>query len=243
MLASDWVEDEEPAQRTLPALQPSPPVFSPEPMFKEPELPLLAPVGGNDAGLNPGASDAGLMGPAQPMPPSSSKSPKWLDDFADAVTNGAKKAAEFPKKAVTGGNHLLHDPRFWTVTAGGAALGAAGVGTYFLLKNANKKEPQPQPVYYQNFNGQLVPVGPYQYGFANGVPAGLPANYPYAGYSNNPNVSFPGDHYVSGYFNKYGHWIDGYRQTNANDTMLDNFSSRGNINPYTMKQGEILPQY
>lgn len=45
-----------------------------------------------------------------------------------------------------------------------------------------------------------------------------------------------GDHYTSGYTRHDGTHVSGYHATNPNTTRNDNYSTRGNLNPYT---GEI----
>ena len=61
--------------------------------------------------------------------------------------------------------------------------------------------------------------------------------YGYGGYTN-PDVVW-----VNGYSNRYGHWVPGYWRTAANGTMYDNFSSLGNLNPYTGEVGTVIPRY
>jgi hypothetical protein len=57
------------------------------------------------------------------------------------------------------------------------------------------------------------------------------------GYSQSTN---PNHVYVKGYY-KGGKWVDGYYRTAPNSTNRDNFSTRGNINPYTLEPGYITP--
>jgi len=47
--------------------------------------------------------------------------------------------------------------------------------------------------------------------------------------------------YVKGYTKKDGTYVAGYWRSSPNDTMLDNYSTKGNINPYTGKAGTIDP--
>ncbi len=42
--------------------------------------------------------------------------------------------------------------------------------------------------------------------------------------------------YVSGYYKSNGTYVKGYYRTEANNTVIDNWSTKGNVNPYT---GEI----
>jgi hypothetical protein len=51
----------------------------------------------------------------------------------------------------------------------------------------------------------------------------------------------PNHVYVRPYIKNNGTFIQGHYKTKANDTNLDNFSTLGNINPYTGKPGWILP--
>jgi len=41
------------------------------------------------------------------------------------------------------------------------------------------------------------------------------------------------DTYVNGYYRKDGTYVQGYYRTSPNSTTTDNYSSQGNINPYT----------
>lgn len=43
--------------------------------------------------------------------------------------------------------------------------------------------------------------------------------------------------YVSGYMKSNGTYVSGYNRSSANDTTSDNYSTKGNINPYTGKAG------
>ena len=44
--------------------------------------------------------------------------------------------------------------------------------------------------------------------------------------------------FVPGYMKKDGTWVEGYYKTNPNKTIRDNFSTEGNYNPYTGKEGK-----
>lgn len=48
-------------------------------------------------------------------------------------------------------------------------------------------------------------------------------------------------HAKRGYVKKDGTYVAPSRATNPNDTKLDNYSSKGNINPYTGKEGTKDP--
>lgn len=41
------------------------------------------------------------------------------------------------------------------------------------------------------------------------------------------------EHLVSGYYRRDGHFVQPYHATNADGTLNNNFSTRGNVNPYT----------
>lgn len=45
------------------------------------------------------------------------------------------------------------------------------------------------------------------------------------------------DTYVNGYYRKDGTYVQGYYRTSPNSTTTDNYSSQGNINPYTGDAG------
>lgn len=45
------------------------------------------------------------------------------------------------------------------------------------------------------------------------------------------------DTYVNGYYRKDGTYVQGYYRTSPNSTTRDNYSSQGNVNPYTGDTG------
>lgn len=50
-----------------------------------------------------------------------------------------------------------------------------------------------------------------------------------------------GSHSVSGYVKKDGTYVAPTVATNPNATKLDNYSTKGNVNPYTGKEGTKEP--
>jgi hypothetical protein len=59
------------------------------------------------------------------------------------------------------------------------------------------------------------------------------------GYSNsNPNVR-----YQQGYTKKNGTYVQTHYKTQSNKTNIDNYSTKGNINPYTGKKGYKAQDY
>lgn len=46
-----------------------------------------------------------------------------------------------------------------------------------------------------------------------------------------------GDQYVRGYYRKNGTYVAPHYRSSPNNTKLDNWSTKGNINPYTGKTG------
>ena len=51
------------------------------------------------------------------------------------------------------------------------------------------------------------------------------------------SVVAQGSHQVKGYTKKNGTYVAPHRQTNSNSTQKDNWSTKGNTNPYTGKAG------
>lgn len=49
------------------------------------------------------------------------------------------------------------------------------------------------------------------------------------------------DKYTSGYVRKDGTYVQGHFSTNQNGTKWDNYSTQGNVNPYTGKPGTTNP--
>lgn len=50
-----------------------------------------------------------------------------------------------------------------------------------------------------------------------------------------------GSHTTKAYVKKDGTYVAPSIKTNPNDTKLDNYSSKGNVNPYTGKEGTVDP--
>ena len=47
----------------------------------------------------------------------------------------------------------------------------------------------------------------------------------------------PSSHSTQGYYRQGGTYVPGYHATNPNGTRLDNYSTKGNVNPWTGKSG------
>jgi hypothetical protein len=47
----------------------------------------------------------------------------------------------------------------------------------------------------------------------------------------------PSSHYTHGYYRHDGTYVHGYHATNPNSTGTDNYSTRGNVNPWTGQPG------
>lgn len=60
----------------------------------------------------------------------------------------------------------------------------------------------------------------------------------YGGYGTGSNSS---NHAVSGYTTQSGTVVQPHYQTNSNSTQLDNYGTRGNVNPYTGQVGTRSP--
>ena len=54
-------------------------------------------------------------------------------------------------------------------------------------------------------------------------------------------ASAASSHYVRGYTTKNGTYVMPHWQTNPNSTKFDNWSTTGNVNPYTGKVGTKSP--
>jgi len=53
--------------------------------------------------------------------------------------------------------------------------------------------------------------------------------------------AYAGSTYVKGHVRKDGTYVAPHVRTTPNQTKLDNYSTRGNYNPYTGKQGTVDP--
>jgi hypothetical protein len=68
----------------------------------------------------------------------------------------------------------------------------------------------------------------------------LAATAAYAQYGTGSN---PNSHGVSGYTTSSGTYVPPHQQTNPNSTQMDNYGTRGNVNPYTGAVGTRTPKY
>ena len=55
------------------------------------------------------------------------------------------------------------------------------------------------------------------------------------------NLFAQNDVYVNGYYRKNGTYVQPHFKTAPNNSMFDNYSTKGNFNPYTGKPGWIDP--
>ncbi len=75
-----------------------------------------------------------------------------------------------------------------------------------------------------------------QYGYGNPQPT-------FGGGTGYGTGSNPNSHYVSPYTTQSGHYVAPHYQTNPNNTQMDNYGTRGNVNPYTGQMGTRAPRY
>ena len=52
---------------------------------------------------------------------------------------------------------------------------------------------------------------------------------------------YASSNYVNGYYKKNGTYIQGHYRSNPNSSKYDNYSTKGNYNPYTGKKGTKDP--
>jgi hypothetical protein len=55
------------------------------------------------------------------------------------------------------------------------------------------------------------------------------------------SASAASSHYVRGYSTMSGTYVAPHRQTNPNKSLFDNWSTKGNVNPFTGKPGTKNP--
>ena len=51
------------------------------------------------------------------------------------------------------------------------------------------------------------------------------------------------DTYVHGYTKNNGTYVEPYYRTDPNSTKFDNYSTKGNVNPYNGNEGRVDPYY
>jgi hypothetical protein len=91
-------------------------------------------------------------------------------------------------------------------------------------------------------------IGIVMVGFAIAVSTPASAQYNSQSiYSGNSGMSGTGSnsnsHTVSPYTNSHGTTVQGSHATNPNHTQTDNYSTKGNVNPYTGAVGTKTPRY
>ena len=65
----------------------------------------------------------------------------------------------------------------------------------------------------------------------------------YGSSSNSGFGSNSQSHTISPYVNSRGSYVGGSHATNPNNTQMDNYGTRGNVNPYTGAVGTRAPRY
>lgn len=58
-----------------------------------------------------------------------------------------------------------------------------------------------------------------------------------------PTQTNPNSKYQEGYQRSNGTYVEGHYKTESNNTNLDNFSTQGNTNPYTLQSGTRAQDY
>jgi len=74
------------------------------------------------------------------------------------------------------------------------------------------------------------------------IPAAAQFGQQQSGFGGYGTGSNPNSHYVQPHINSNGSTTQGHYQTNSNNTQLDNYSTRGNYNPYTGRTGTRTPR-
>ena len=77
-------------------------------------------------------------------------------------------------------------------------------------------------------NGYIRKDGTYVQGYYRSSPS--IGSYSY-------NKVNPSSYYVRGYYRKDGTYVQGHRRSSPNSNRRDNYSTWGNINPYTLEKG------
>jgi hypothetical protein len=116
-----------------------------------------------------------------------------------------------------------HNERVWLVLSPAKGMGEANMKTTFgialLLLSATAAAAQ----YGTSQNGL------YGHGTNHNGLSGTGSN--------------PSNHYVQPHATSSGAYTSGNHQTNPNNTQMDNYSTRGNVNPYTGAVGTRTPRY
>ncbi|MFH0735695.1 MAG: hypothetical protein V1773_13895 [bacterium] len=55
------------------------------------------------------------------------------------------------------------------------------------------------------------------------------------------NIDIFAQTWVDGYYKKDGTYVSGYLKSNSNETKIDNYSTKGNINPFSLETGTKDP--
>ncbi len=79
-------------------------------------------------------------------------------------------------------------------------------------------------------------------GMARGSRRSSGSHTPRAPRSKIPKYSSGPDKKVKGYTKKDGTRIESYHRKAPNNTQRDNYGSKGNVNPYTGKEGTVEPK-
>lgn len=72
--------------------------------------------------------------------------------------------------------------------------------------------------------------------------------YHYSGQSSSRSGAYSDNMYgsdqrVTGYTRSNGTYVQPYHRTAPDNTMYNNYSSQGNVNPYTGQTGHVQPRY
>jgi hypothetical protein len=158
----------------------------------------------------------------------------WLNALGRGTRAAGRGLLNIGKSVDSTASSVLSSPEFWGLAVG---LGA-GIP---LAVMANKSGAGMYPYGFGSpYNyGYLNPSSVYSspYGFSPYGNTGTLLSGPGGSLFNPSFASEPGFQKVSGYTNRYGTYVQPYMRTRSDGNFYNNWSTRGNINPFNGRRG------
>lgn len=158
----------------------------------------------------------------------------WLNALGRGTRAAGRGLFSAGKSVNDTASSVLSSPEFWGLAVG---LGA-GIPLTIM---ANKSGGGMYPYGYGNPYGygysNLSPYYSNGYGFSPYGSTGTLLSGPGGSLFNPAFASDPGFQRVSGYTNKYGTYVQPYMRTRSDGNFYNNWSTRGNTNPFNGRRG------
>jgi hypothetical protein len=132
----------------------------------------------------------------------------------------------------------------WTVIALLLVIGCQGKHHPQRTSTKTLHNPELKVDWATSHSTSAAPTGITSYTFSSTPERSITPAIPSTDYSRYYDPTYRpavGHHYVNGYYRRNGTYVKGHYRTNPDNSFYNNWSTKGNVNPYTGKVGTRRP--